>query len=181
LKTAIIVVDMINDFVSGVLKCKRASRIIPNVQRLLDFARKKKISVIYVNDAHLPGVDKEFDVWPSHAVVGTKGAEVIDELKPAKGDYVLQKRRYSAFFETGLDQLLRDLKADTLVLLGLVTNVCIQHTAADAFFRGYRIVVPEDGVEAPTEEDQKSSLKYLKTMYGCEITTVNELIKRGLS
>jgi nicotinamidase-related amidase len=181
LKTAVVVIDMINDFVTGALKCERASRIIPNIQRLLDFARKKRIPVIYVNDAHLPGVDKELDVWPSHAVAGTKGAEIIEELKPVKGDFVLQKRRYSAFFETGLDQLLRDLKVDTLVLVGLVTNICVQHTAADAFFRGYGIIVPEDGVEAPTEEDQKSSLKYLKTMYACEITSVNELVKRKIA
>jgi len=177
MRMSIIVVDMINDFVTGTLKCERASRIIPNIQRLLDFARKKRVSVIYVSDAHLPGVDDELELWPPHAVVGTKGAEIIKELKPVKDDYTLQKRRYSAFYETGLDPLLRELKVDTLVLVGLVTNVCIQHTAADAFFRGYRIIVPEDCVEAPTEEDQKTALKYLKMNYGAEITNVQELMK----
>lgn len=177
MRMSVIVVDMINDFVTGTLKCERASRIIPNIQRLLDLARKKRIPVIYVSDAHLPGVDDELELWPPHAVVGTKGAEIIEELKPVKGDYTLQKRRYSAFYETGLDPLLRELKVDTLVLVGLVTNVCIQHTAADAFFRGYRIIVPEDCVEAPTEGDQKTALKYLKTNYGTEITKVQELMK----
>jgi len=179
-KAALIVVDMLNDFVTGALKCKRAPRIVPNIQRLLDFARKKGIPVIYANDTHLPSVDKEFDIWPPHAVVGTKGAEVIDELKPAKGDYIVQKRRYSAFYGTDLDLLLRELHVDTLILVGLVTNVCIQHTAADAFFRGYQIIVPEDCVETLTEETQKSGIEYLKTIYGCEITNMHELTKREL-
>ncbi|MDH5438262.1 MAG: cysteine hydrolase [Candidatus Bathyarchaeota archaeon] len=177
MRTSVIVVDMLNDFVTGALKCERASRIIPNIQRLLDFARKEGIPIIYVSDAHLPGVDNELELWPPHAMVGTKGAEIIEELKPVKGDYTLQKRRYSAFYETGLEPLLRELKVDTVVLVGLVTNVCIQHTAADAFFRGYRIIVPEDCVEAPTEQAQKIAIKYLKTNYGSEITNVQELRK----
>jgi len=177
MRMSVIVVDMINDFVTGTLKCARASRIIPSIQRLLDFVRKKRIPVIYVSDAHLPSVDDELELWPPHAIVGTKGAEIIKELKPVKGDYTLQKRRYSAFYETGLDPLLRELKVDTVVLVGLVTNVCIQHTAADAFFRGYRIIIPEDCVEAPTEEDQKTALKYLKMNYGSEIASVEELMR----
>ena len=180
MKTAVVVVDMINDFVTGALKCESAAKIIPNIQRLLDFARKKGISIIYTNDTHLPGIDEEFEIWPQHALVGTKGAEVIEELKPVKGDYVLQKRRYSAFFGTYLDLLLRELKVDTLVLVGLVTNVCIQNTAADAFFRGYRVIVPEDCVEATREEAQKAGIEYMKTIYGCKITNVDELMKREL-
>jgi nicotinamidase-related amidase len=181
MKTAIIVIDMLNDFVTGSLKCERAPRIIPNIQRLLNFARKRGMPVIYTNDTHLPGIDEEFELWPQHAVVGTKGAEVIDELKPRKGDYVIQKRRYSAFFGTYLDLLLRELKVDTLVLVGLVTNVCIQNTAADAFFRGYRIIVPEDCVEAISEEVQKSGIEYMKTIYGCKITNLDKLIKEELA
>lgn len=175
-----IVIDMINDFVTGSLKCERAPRIIPNIQLLLNFARKKGIPVIYTNDTHLRGIDEEFEVFKQHAVVGTKGAEVIDKLKPWKSDYVIQKRRYSAFFGTYLDLLLRELKIDTLVLVGLATNVCIQNTAADAFFRGYRIIVPEDCVEATSEEAQKYGIKYMKTIYGCKITNVNELMRGEL-
>jgi nicotinamidase-related amidase len=60
-KTAIVVVDMINDFVTGSLKCESAFKIIPNIQRLLDFMRKKKTPIIYTNDTHLPGIDEEFE------------------------------------------------------------------------------------------------------------------------
>ena len=177
-KPAVVVIDMINDFVTGVFKNERAEKIIPNVEQLLNFAREKKISVVYVNDAHLPNVDTEFDVWPQHAVAGTWGAQVVDELKPEKGDFVFQKRRYSAFQGTGLDQLLRELKVDTLILTGVVTDICIQHTAADAFFRGYKIIVPEDCVEAINEQTQKAALDYLKRVYGCKITRVDEMMKK---
>jgi len=177
MRMSVIIVDMLNDFVTGVLKCERASRIIPNIQRLLVSARKKEIPVIYVSDAHLPSVDNELELWPPHAIIGTRGAEIIKELKPVEGDYTLRKRRYSAFYETGLDPLLRELGVDAVVLVGLVTNVCIQHTAADAFFRGYQIIVLEDCVEAPTEEVQKNAIKYLKINYGSEITNVEELMR----
>jgi len=179
-KAAIIVIDMVNDFVTGSLKCERAPRIIPNIKRLLDLARRGGAPVIYASDAHLPGVDRELQLWPSHAVAGTRGAEVVEELRPRGGDHVLTKRRYSAFYGTGLDALLRDLGVGTLVLTGLVTNVCVQHTAADAFFRGYRLIVPEDCVEAPTEEAQRSSLDYMRSTYGCEVTTSRKLMERGL-
>jgi nicotinamidase-related amidase len=180
-KTAVVVIDMINDFVTGVFRNERAEKIIPNVKQLLNFARENKIPVVYVNDAHLPNVDIEFDVWPQHAVAGTWGAQVVDELKPEKSDFVLQKRRYSAFHGTGLDQLLRELKVDTLILTGVVTDICVQHTAADAFFRGYKIIVPEDCVEAINEQTQKAALDYLKRIYGCEITKADEIIKRKWS
>lgn len=180
-KTAVVVIDMINDFVTGVFKNKRAEMIIPNVKQLLNFARENKIPVVYVNDAHLPNVDVEFDVWPQHAVAGTLGAQVVDELKPEKSDFVLEKRRYSAFYGTSLDQLLRELKVDTLILTGVVTDICIQHTAADAFFRGYKIIVPEDCVEAINEQTQKAALDYLKRVYGSKIARADKIMKRRWS
>jgi nicotinamidase-related amidase len=180
-KAAVVVIDMINDFVTGVFKNERAEKIIPHVRQLLHYARENKIPVVYVNDAHLPNLDVEFDVWPRHAVAGTWGAQVVDELKPEKGDFVLQKRRYSAFQGTGLDQLLRELEVDTLILTGVVTDICIQHTAADAFFRKYKIIVPEDCVEAIDEQTQKAALDYLKRVYGCEITRAEEIMKKKWS
>ena len=155
MRAAVIVIDMINDFVTGVFKSDRATKIIPNIKALLDHARKQKTPIIYATDAHLPGVDREFDVWGKHAEAGSRGAEIIDELKPRKGDFRVFKRKYSAFQGTGLDQLLRELKADTVILCGVVTDICIQHTAADAFVNVYRIIVPTNcvgGVDTPAYE-----------------------------
>ncbi|MFQ6065559.1 MAG: cysteine hydrolase family protein, partial [Candidatus Bathyarchaeia archaeon] len=149
---ALIVIDMLNDFVTGKLKTERAKHIIPNIKKLIQTARKADVPVIYSNDAHLP-VDSELHKWGGHAMKGTEGAEVIPQLKPSGGDYVLEKRTYSGFFETGLDLLLRDMDVDTIVLTGLHTNICVRHTAADGFFRGYRIVVPKDATEALSDQE----------------------------
>lgn len=175
--SAILVIDMINDFVSGVVGNERAEKIVPNIRRLLSYARDEGLPVIYVTDAHLPQDDREFDIWPSHAVEGTEGAKIIDALRPDEGEFHIKKRRYSGFYATGLDALLRELGVATVVLTGLVTNICIQHTAADAFFRGYRVVVPRDCVEAPTDEAQKRSLSYIEQMYGAKITSSDEIIE----
>ncbi len=176
-KMAVIVIDMLKDFVEGSLKCERAKRIIPNLKLLLEEARKKGVPVIYSNDFHRPGVDEEFSLWGPHAVMGTEGAEVIEELKPADTDFIVPKRRYSGFFATDLDILLRELKVDTVAITGLHSNICVKHTSADAFFRGYRVVVPEDGVESFTEEDHRWGLEYIKKNYGGRIVTVSDLIK----
>lgn len=180
MRPAVIVIDMINDFVSGVLGSDRAASIIPNIRRTINYARDAGVPVIYVTDAHLPRVDREFDIWPRHAEEGSEGAQIVEEIKPEEGDFRLLKRRYSCFYATGLDALLRELGVDTLVLTGLVTNICIQHTAADAFFRGYRILVPSDCVETTSDETQEASLSYMVEMYGVEVTTSDKLMRRSL-
>lgn len=178
MKLAVIVIDMINDFVAGVFKSDRAAKIIPNIRALLSYARKRKVPIVYATDAHLPNVDPEFDVWGSHAVAGSWGAEIVDELKPHKGDFRVLKRKYSAFQGTDLDQLLRELKVDTVILTGVVTDICIQHTAADAFFRGYKIIVPTDCVEAVDAKTQEEAIRFIKKAYAPEITTLKELMKK---
>lgn len=173
---AVLVIDMLNDFVTGKLRCERAEQIIPNLVKFLAEARKQRVPVIYSGDAHLKE-DFELRVWGEHAMKGTHGAYVIPELKPESTDYVFEKRTYSAFFETGLDQFLRSLDVTKLYITGLHTNICDRHTSADAFFRGYSLVILQDGVEAFDEKAHIEGLEYLKTNYGAEIKTVEEVIK----
>ena len=178
---AVILVDMLNDFVTGKLEAKRAQRIIPNLKRLVEAARENNVPVIYSNDAHYPQDVEVTRKWGNHAIKGTKGAEVIPELKPVENDYIVEKRTYSGFYETGLDPLLRSLYkgegAKTVILGGLHTNMCVRHTAADAFFRGYKIIVAEDGAEAFTQKDQEEGIKYLEYVYNAKIMMVDEIIK----
>jgi nicotinamidase-related amidase len=169
---------MINDFVTGVFKSDRVAKIIPNIKALLDHARKREVPIVYATDAHLPGIDPEFDVWGKHAEAGSWGAEIIGELKPKKGDFRVFKRKYSAFQGTDLDQMLRDLKVDTVILTGVMTDICIQHTAADAFFRGYKIIVPKDCVEAVDSATHEAAIKFIRKAYGPEITTSKELLRK---
>lgn len=181
-KPAVILVDMLNDFVTGKLEIKRAKNIIQPLQRLVVAARKNNVPVIYSNDAHYPQDVEVTRKWGDHAIKGTEGAKVIPELEPDPAtDYIVEKRTYSGFFDTGLDSLLRSLYkgegAKTVVLGGLHTHMCVRHTAADAFFRGYKIVVASDGVEAFTAEDHAQGLKYLEAVYSAKIQTVNEIIQ----
>lgn len=181
MKYAVIVIDMLNDFVTGNLKCDRAQRIIPNIKRLIDATRKYDIPVIFSNDAH---EETDFEVvkkWGKHAMKGTKGAEVIPELKLIENDFIVPKKVYSGFYETGLEDLLKRLHngkgADTLVLTGLHTHMCVRHTAADAFFRGFNLIIPEDGVEAFSEGDHKQGLEYFEN-YAAEVTITDKIIER---
>jgi nicotinamidase-related amidase len=179
--SAVVVIDMLNDFVTGKLEVERTKYIIPNLKRLVEAARENGVPVIYSNDAHYPQDVEVTRKWGNHAIKGTEGAEVIPELKPAEKDYVVEKRTYSGFYETGLDPLLRSLYkgegAKTVILGGLHTHMCVRHTAADAFFRGYRIIVAKDCVEAFTREEHEEGLKYLEYVYNAKIMTVDEIIR----
>ena len=177
MKTAVLVIDLIEEFVTGRLGNPRAQAVVPRVRRLLDVARGAGLRVVYVTDAHLPGIDHEFEVWGAHAEAGTPGAMVVPELEPAQGDLHLHKRRYSAFYATGLDELLRELGVETVILTGVLTNICIQHTAADAYFRGYKVILPADCVDALTDAEQADSLAFMRRMYGAELTDSGTLIK----
>ena len=176
-KRAILVVDMLNDFVTGALKCDRGLAIVPKTAELLRGAREKGVPVIFCNDAHLKGIDHELKLWGDHAIAGTKGAEVIPELELCEKDYVVPKRRYSGFFHTDLDLLLKELGVDTVILTGLHAHMCVRHTAADAYQLGYGIVVAKNATDSFTEEDYLYGIKYLKEVYGAEITDVDSLLK----
>ena len=175
-KSAILVVDMLNDFVTGALKCDRGLAIVPKTAELLRAARAKNVPVIFCNDAHLKDIDHELKLWGDHAIAGTKGAEVIPELELCATDYVVPKRRYSGFFHTDLDLLLKELDVDTVILTGLHAHMCVRHTAADAYQLGYDVVVAKDATDSFTEEDYLYGIKYLKETYGAKVTDVDTLV-----
>lgn len=174
-KPAIIVIDMLNDFVTGPIASPRVHHIIPEIKALCERARKAGVPVLYANDSHTPEIDKEFKVWGPHAVEGTPGAEVITELTPQPGDYVIPKKTYSAFFETTMDLVLRELGVDTVVITGWQADCCCRHTSADAFFRGYNIIVPEETTDTNTEEGYVGGLNYMKAIYGATVCSVKDL------
>lgn len=176
-KYAVLVVDMLNDFVTGALKCDRGLKIVPKTAELLNGCREKGIPVIFCNDAHIKGIDHELKLWGDHAIAGTEGAEVIPELKLCEKDYVVPKRRYSGFFHTDLDLLLKELGIDTVIMTGLHTHMCVRHTSADAYQLGYSVVVAKDATDSFTQEDYDYGIKYLKEVYGAEITDVAALLK----
>jgi nicotinamidase-related amidase len=176
---------MLNDFVYGKLKCKGAKKIVPNIANLVNVAHKKNIPIFYCIDQHIPSDIHELKLWGYHAMKGTEGADIINELKPSSSsssnDYIIQKRAYSAFDHTELDGALKRLYngkgADTLIITGLTTDICCRHTAYDAFTRGFNILVAEDATTAFTVGDHILGLKYMQRDYGVKIRKVDDIIK----
>lgn len=175
---AVLVIDMLEEFVRGRLKAENAEKIIPHIKRLLDFARRHGIPVIHAVDQHYEGIDGEFRLWGPHAVRGGRESRIVEELGPEKGDFIVSKRRYDAFVYTDLDLLLRELGVDTLIVTGIHTHICVQQTVLGAFYRGYKVIVPVECVAAATSEWHKIGLDYMRSFAGAELLNLDTLIKR---
>ncbi|MDH7508484.1 MAG: isochorismatase family cysteine hydrolase [Methanomassiliicoccales archaeon] len=175
LRRAVIVVDMINDFVYGKFGSERARGIIPAISRLLETARAKGYLVIFTRDAH-ESKDPEMKIWGEHAMKGTSGSEVIQDLKIHKGDHVIEKTTYSSFYNTELDSVLRRHNVDEVIIVGVTTDICVRHTAADAFFRGYKIIIPKECVQTISDEVQERALDEMKRLYRAEIWDLDRVI-----
>jgi nicotinamidase-related amidase len=171
-KEALLVIDMLNDFVreGAPLEVSETRKVIPAIQREIEIARKEGRPVIYVCDTHASD-DREFSKfgWPAHAVKGTKGGEVIEELKPRQGDLIVEKTTYSAFYSTNLEETLKALGVDSLRLTGCVIHICILFTAADAVLRDYAVAVVEQGVAGISREDHVAALRIMKNVLGVRI------------
>jgi nicotinamidase-related amidase len=176
-KTAVVVVDMQNDFVkpNGKLYVPTAQATVPAIRKLLEKARDANVPIIYTQDWHFKN-DPEFRIWGEHCVMNTWGAEIIDELKPMSDDILIRKRRYDAFFGTDLDYVLRHVvHADTLVIVGTVANICVLHTAGSAALNWYNVVVPIDGISALDEFDYYAALRQVTFLYKGVLTKVDSI------
>ncbi len=175
---ALIIVDMLNDFVDGKIANPKAQAIIAPLQQLLQHARDEDWVVVFSNDAHKPG-DPELRVWGEHAMADTREAEVIPQLAPREGEIVSPKRVYGAFDSTGLDEQLKERGVDEVVITGQHTHICVRHSSYGALIRGYAITIPRDAVCGFEGVDEEEALAYLEMAYGAQITTVGELAGRA--
>jgi nicotinamidase/pyrazinamidase len=168
--SALLIIDLLNDFIKeeGSLMVPVAARIVPPIREILDAARNQGVPVVYLTDRHRPD-DLEFRHWPSHAVIGTWGAEIIDELKPLPQEYVIPKRRYSAFYGTDLDIYLRELGVRHIYETGVLTNICVYVTAIDASTRLYQVSVFKDAVASLSEETDRFIFQQLEEVIKAEL------------
>lgn len=174
-KHCIVVIDMLNDFIGekAALRCESGEKIVPKIKELVEFGHENNIQVVFVQEAHRKN-DRDFRVRPVHAIKGTWGSEFIPELQPDedKGDYIVQKRRHSAFTFTDFDLFLREEEIDTVVLTGVWTNVCVRSTASDALYNGYHVICISDGTASQDDSMHESGLRDIN-IFG-EIMTTNE-------
>ena len=174
--TALIVVDMQNDFVSdgGSLRVADAQATVPVIQRLIGFARGHDLRVIYSQDTHREG-DPEWNIWPEHAREGSWGWEIVEALRPAPEDTVITKVRYDAFYGTPLDHLLRVWGISALIICGTVANICVHYTAASAALRWYDVIIPRDATSALDPFDLESSLRQTAFLFAGQVTTADAI------
>jgi nicotinamidase/pyrazinamidase len=182
-KPAIVVVDMLKD------NLKESSRnpyygegkaIIPNLQRLLGESRRRGFPIIFACDSFLEGDFIFKGRMRVHSLRGTQGAEVVDDLKPEPTDVILPKRRFSAFFKTDLDQTLRTLGVDTVVVTGVTTEVCVLMTVMDGLSHDFSAIILEDCTASRDEEFHQGCLRLYRdfALYPLlRIMTVEEFLK----
>jgi nicotinamidase-related amidase len=181
-KRALVVVDMINDFCDpdGKLFSKNIQAIIPNVRSAIWSARQEGIPIFYVADTHLPD-DPEFKLFPPHGVSSWGSALVnsidaqysnVREMKNAQSaEQMIPKRKFSAFFNTDLDSLLREKGVEEVMLVGNCTDICVLFTAADARNRGYEVTIPAACVATFRPQSyHDAALLMMKNNLGCYIT-----------
>lgn len=169
---ALILVDMQRGFLEDgyPLFCgSEAREIIPVVRRTVEEAFDQGIPVFFTADVHDPD-DREFAIYPPHCIRGTEEAKIIPELASyLDHGTLIETVTYSAFYETDLHRRLQGLGVEELIFCGVCTDICVLHTAADAYFRGYRIAVRRDGVASFDPDAHRFGLRHMETAFGARL------------
>jgi isochorismate hydrolase len=153
--------------------------VLKNIQKVIQFCRQKNIPIIFTQHGHTDaasdgGVLGEW--WGQVILHGTNDWKFIPEMKLESKDMVLQKKRYSAFFQTDLEKFLQSKGIKDLIISGVMTNLCCETTARDAFMRDYRVFFLIDGTATGKEDHHLATLKNLG--YGfAYLITCDELIE----
>jgi|UniRef100_A0A7C3YRM1 ureidoacrylate peracid hydrolase len=185
-RSCLLIIDMQNDFLNpgSEIYLPEGERIIPNIKKLLSAFRKRRLPVIYTAHCHKdPKIDGGMTAewWPELKAgkvlkAETKGVEIHPALRPKK-ELVIYKNRYSAFYNTNLEICLRGLKVTDLVITGVMTNICCESTARDAFFRDFRIFFPMDATASSEPELHLATLKNLSYAFAY-VTTTKEILQQ---
>lgn len=153
--------------------------VIPNSQRLLSACRNAGIQVVYPRIASLVADCRDVSIEHKRikllAPAKSRESEILDELKPRENEIVLSKGASGVFNSTAIDQILRNLGVETLILTGVVTNYCVETAVRDAGDRGYNVVLVSDACAAMSEEHQRLALEILAGVY-CVVKNTDQAI-----
>ncbi len=183
-KSALMVVDMQNFFLdsqSPTFTCGGIP-ILPNIKRLIQLYRDNQRPIIFTRHVHHPGhLDSGIMGWwwKGMCIEGSPESEIHPEIAPLPSEKVILKHRYSAFYNTDLETILRVLRIEDLVISGVMTNMCVESTSRDAYYRDYRVFIPADGTGSINEEMHLASL--LNLSFGFAYVTSTEAIISGVS
>ena len=163
-------IDMVRGFLEEgyPLYCgAKARSIIPNIQKLLEQESRQEAKIFYLCDHHTPN-DPEFKLFPPHCIEGTVEAEVIPELLQYQGE-IIHKRHFSAFYDTPLEEKLKELNPETLVVCGVCTDICVLHTVADARNRGYEVEIPVNCVASFDDKAHTFAMEHMEKVLGAKL------------
>jgi len=177
MKRALIVVDTQEGFTRrGNLASEVTTGAIPAIRKVVESELDAGTPVIFTKDSHREG-DPEFEMFPPHCIVGTDEHDLVEELRPFETEAaaVIEKTRYSAFFRTDLEAILKGLAPEEVHVTGMCTDICVLHTVADLRNRDYRVVVHRDAVEtfdAPGhahEDVNRWALAHIEGILGAKV------------
>jgi nicotinamidase-related amidase len=171
-----IVVDVLNGFCKfGNLASPRCDAVIPRIRQIVESRGQAGDLLIFLADTHDPN-DREFEIFPVHCVRGTAESEVVDELQPLlKQGRLIRKRRYSGFFETDLEAVLKRAAPREVTVVGVCTDICVLHTVADLRNRDFAVTVPADAVATfdapnhPGDDVQRFALDHMRGILGAHV------------
>ncbi|MCF7930266.1 MAG: cysteine hydrolase [Acholeplasmataceae bacterium] len=198
-KTALVIVDMQRDFCefggfgealgNDITPTKS---IIPTVRKILDAAREADMFIVHTREGHRPDMSdvpkakmRRFnsigEVGPMGRILirGEYGHDIVDELKPLKGEVVLDKPGKGAFYQTDLHSILQNKQIESLIVCGVTTHVCVHTTIREANDRGYECLMIEDGTAAFDPRDQEAAIRMINQQNGIFgwTTTSDKLLK----
>lgn len=168
---ALIVVDLVGDFVDGKFGSDEAVKIANQTRETVS-KLYEKMEIVMTRDAHIVN-DPEFKVWGQHCLDGTKGSELYGDLS-RYASRIIPKRHYDAFFDSDLDGYLRARGVKELYISGISTDICVEHTVAGAFFRGYDIGLIEDLCTSIEPKNHKDAVERMKSIYGVKVILQRE-------
>lgn len=170
MRRALLVVDMLNDFIreDGALNCGAAGEaIVPFVQKKVEEFRNTGDTIIFICDRHEEN-DVEFNRFPKHCIEDSKGGEVIEELQfDGYDENITGKQRYSGFFNTDLEEQLEDY--EEVHVVGVCTNICVFFTVEELCNRDIKTIVYRDGVASFDQQAHEYALKQMETVLGAEV------------
>ena len=177
--SALIVIDCQKDFINNLDKDMNAYEAVGNIARVLKFFRQMKIPIIHFRELHRPQLvdfGRELDGDEGiHCIEDSDGADFVDEVRPAEGEFFIPKRRYSCFFATDLDLLLRSLKVERLYIVGFLTDVCVHYTCVDAHQRDYYIKVIKEAVRGSGWKAHNASLDAINYLQNSAVISMDDL------
>lgn len=180
-KPVLIVVDMLNDFLDQWTPSAK-QRLVGSINELVALMRQFSHPVIWVRQEFESDLTDAFPEMRAKgirvAIRGTRGCQIVSELVTAPADPVVIKKRYSAFYKTGLDELLDELKPDAIILAGINTHACIRVTAIDAYQRDWNVILAADCIDSYDREHHRISIQYMNGKIASVLT--NEEIRAAL-